>query len=40
MPSDATPASAGETGPRGLILDFAGVLTSDPREAQIGRAHV
>ncbi|WP_329436401.1 HAD-IA family hydrolase [Streptomyces albidoflavus] len=34
MPSDAVPASAGETGPRGLILDFAGVLTSDPREAQ------
>lgn len=34
MPLDATPAPAAEPGPRGLILDFAGVLTADPREAQ------
>lgn len=34
MPLDATPAPAAEPGPRGLILDFAGVLTADPRDAQ------
>lgn len=32
MPLEATPAPAAEPGPCGLILDFAGVLTADPRE--------
>ncbi|MFE6716065.1 HAD-IA family hydrolase [Streptomyces albidoflavus] len=34
MPLGTSPAPATAPGPRGLILDFAGVLTADPREAQ------